>query len=250
MHANFYFDLQHWLFSIMFNSVRLFPLFMLLPYLNQSMLTGLFKFVLAFLLGATLCHSSAEAIWQLEIIEFLGLIIKEIVIGLIIAVFLCLPFWTLHAVGSLIDNQRGATLSSTLSPLSGIDTSELAHLFNLLSVAIVLEAGGILTMLQTVKKSYQLWPPLSILLPELEKITAFTGQLMKYTMQLSAPVVTIFLISELSLGLLARYAPQMNAFSLSLSLKTLIGFMILLLYFPLSFPGEILRLKAISSTLH
>ncbi|XBY08057.1 flagellar biosynthetic protein FliR [Escherichia coli] len=35
------------------------------------------------------------------------------------------------AIGSFIDNQRGATLSSTLDPATGVDTSELARLFNL-----------------------------------------------------------------------------------------------------------------------
>ncbi|MFS2221664.1 type III secretion system export apparatus subunit SctT [Pantoea sp. B65] len=250
MQTDLYFELNNWLFMVMLGSARLLPLFILLPYLSQSILTGLFKFPLAFLLGASLWHAPGVLVWQLEIMEFSALMIKEVLIGLVIAIFLCLPFWVLHAMGSLIDNQRGATLSSTLNPLSGIDTSELANLFNLLAVAIILEAGGMLQLLQVLRQSYQLWPPLSATLPGTGPIVSYIGELMKHALRLSAPVLTIFLISEFFLGLLARYTPQMNAFSLALSLKTLIGFMVLLLYFSPVLPSEVLRLETMFFPLH
>ncbi|MGL9735337.1 MAG: flagellar biosynthetic protein FliR [Symbiopectobacterium sp.] len=63
-------------------------------------------------------------------------------VGLIIAGFLYLPCWVMHAMGSFIDNQRGATLSSSIDPLSGVDTSELANFFNLLAAVILLQSGG------------------------------------------------------------------------------------------------------------
>lgn len=240
-----YFELNNWLFMVLLSSARLFPAFMLLPYLSNSTLTGLFKFPLAFLLGASLWDAQGVLIYQLGVLEFSALMIKEIVIGLIIAIFICLPFWTLHAAGSLIDNQRGATLSSTLNPLSGIDTSELANLFNLIAVVIILEAGGMLTFLQVMQQSYQLWPPLSAAMPGWENVIRFLGELMKHAVRLSAPVISIFLITELFLGLLARYTPQMNAFSTALTVKTLIGFMVLLLYFSPVLPSEVIGLEKI-----
>ncbi|MCU5773760.1 type III secretion system export apparatus subunit SctT [Erwiniaceae bacterium BAC15a-03b] len=250
MQTNLYFELNNGFYMVMLGSARLLPLFILLPWLSQSTLTGLFKFPLAFLLGASLWHAPGVLVAQLELMAFTGLMIKEVVIGLLIAILLCLPFWTMHAVGSLIDNQRGATLSSTLNPLSGIDTSELANLFNLLAVVIVLEAGGVLTLLEVLKQSYQLWPPLSSAIPGTEQMARYIGELMKQALRLSAPVLTIFLISEFFLGLLARYTPQMNAFSLALTLKTLIGFMVLLLYFSPVLPSEVLRLETIFFPLH
>lgn len=240
-----FFNFHNWLFMVLLGGARLFPAFMLFPYLSSSTITGLFKFPLVFLLGASLWHAPGVLIYQLGVAEFSALLIKEILIGLIIAIFLCLPFWTMHAVGSLIDNQRGATLSSTLNPLSGIDTSELSNLFSLISVVIILEAGGILTFMQVMQQSYQLWPPLSMSLPGLGNILRYIGELMKHTVRLSAPVISIFLITELFLGLLARYTPQMNAFSLALTTKTLIGFIVLLIYFSPVLPSELLRLEEI-----
>lgn len=243
MPATLFSELHHWLFMVMLGSARLFPLFILLPYLSQSIVTGVFKFPLLFLLGASLWHGPGEQVWQLDVITFSALMMKELLIGLIIALVFCFPFWVMHAAGSLIDNQRGATLSSTLNPLSGIDTSELANLFNMIAVVIILQAGGILTLLQVMRQSYLLWPPQSATLPDIAPMLAYLGELMKNALRFSAPVISVFLISEFFLGLLARYTPQMNAFSLALSLKTLIGFFVLLLYFSPLLPSEVLRLE-------
>jgi type III secretion protein SpaR/YscT/HrcT len=83
---------------------------------------------------------------------------REIIIGLFIACLLSSPFWIFLAIGSFIDNQRGATLSSTLDPATGVDTSELARLFNLFSAAVYLTNGGLNFILETLWQSYNLWP--------------------------------------------------------------------------------------------
>jgi type III secretion protein T len=50
------------------------------------------------------------------------------------------------------------------------------------------------------------------------------------------------LISEALLGLLSRYAPQMNAFSVSLTVKSLVALVVLMLYFGVHLPDEVLRM--------
>jgi type III secretion protein T len=61
---------------------------------------------------------------------------------------------------------------------------------------------------------------------------------------ISAPVVATLLLSEALLGLLARFAPQMNAFSVSLTVKSAVALLVLLLYFGTYLPDEILRMGA------
>ncbi|MFV2626764.1 flagellar biosynthetic protein FliR, partial [Escherichia coli] len=68
------------------------------------------------------------------------------------------PFWIFLAIGSCFDNQRGAPLSSTLVPASGVDTSELERLFNLFSAAVYITHGGLNFILETLWQSYTLWP--------------------------------------------------------------------------------------------
>ena len=65
----------------------------------------------------------------------------------------------------------------------------------------------------------------------------------------SAPVVATLLVSEALLGLLSRYAPQMNAFSVSLTVKSLVALAVLMVYFGVHLPDEILRMAPASPML-
>jgi type III secretion protein T len=67
---------------------------------------------------------------------------------------------------------------------------------------------------------------------------------MSKILAISAPVVATLLLSEALLGLLARFAPQMNAFSVSLTVKSAVALLVLLLYFGSYLPDEVSRMGA------
>lgn len=141
------------------------------------------------------------------------------------------PFWIFLAIGSFIDNQRGATLSSTLDPATGVDTSELARLFNLFSAAVYLTNGGLNFILETLWQSYNLWPSGNFNFPKLEPLFSYINNIMTHTIVYASPVIAVMLGSEAVLGLLARYASQLNAFAISLTVKSALAFLILIIYF-------------------
>ncbi|MDR6352527.1 type III secretion system export apparatus subunit SctT [Pantoea sp. SORGH_AS_0659] len=237
-------DIYNWMMGTLLASVRILPSFLMLPFLSNSVVTGVFKFPLVFLMAIALGPLEGQnAIAVLSISTMAGLLCKEAVIGGVIALFLCFPFWVMHATGSLIDNQRGATISSTLSPLSGLDTSELANFFQMTAVALILQAGGMNIFIAMLHQSYQLFTPLSFSLPDLTEVMFLLGRLTAESFRFASPVVTIFLVTELLLGLLARYTPQLNPFSIALTIKSLVGFLVLLVYFSPILPDEVLKLQ-------
>jgi type III secretion protein T len=83
----------------------------------------------------------------------------------------------------------------------------------------------------------------------LQALFGLLDALVSKTLVISAPVVATLLISEALLGLLSRYAPQMNAFSVSLTVKSLVALAVLMLYFGAHLPDEILRMGGQSLTL-
>ncbi|WP_291968867.1 type III secretion system export apparatus subunit SctT [Candidatus Symbiopectobacterium sp.] len=243
MFTGIFFDLHTWLYEMAMVSARLMPAFILLPFFNNNTLTGAIRLPVALLTGSVLWPHTGEAIDGYDNIWFLILIGKELSVGLIIAGFLCLPCWVMHAMGSFIDNQRGATLSSSIDPLSGVDTSELANFFNLFAAVIMLQSGGLLLMLEVFEKSYQLWQPYQLDIPAYRTVLCFLTLVVKNGVILASPLIIIFLLSEIFLGLLARFAPQLNAFSLALTVKSIIGFLLLLLYFTPILPDRIMDLR-------
>ncbi|AKG70915.1 hypothetical protein WN53_18285 [Serratia fonticola] len=243
MQIGFFFGIHDWLLAMSMASARLMPVFMLLPFLNNNTLTGMIRMPVVMILGASLWPFPFQDLPAFDTLHYLGLMVKEAIIGLVIACFLCMPFWVLHALGSMVDNQRGATLSSSIDPLSGVDTSELANFFNLFAAVIVLESGGFLSISQVFHSSYLLWSPLSFEIPSLRPSIGFMGNMVSKAFIMASPMLVSFLLAEGLLGLLSLYAPQMNAFAIALTIKSSIAFFILILYFTPFFPVEIINMR-------
>lgn len=218
------------LYFYSFGLCRLGPIFYLLPFINSGTLPVVLKMPIMILMSFALMPLPSLPINELEPLFIVIIVIKEVIIGLVLGCILSLPFWVFHATGSFIDNQRGATLSSTLDPSTGVDTSELAKFINMLSVVIYLDNNGLVHLSNTVYISYQILKPLTLELPELYLFIDFLSKLMFNTIQLASPVIAVMLGAEIFLGMLSRYASQLNAFSISLTIKSGLAFIILLLY--------------------
>src|SRR5476649_66495 len=209
-----FFDLHSWMAAASLGFARLAPVFFMLPFLNTGVLSGAPRIAVIILVAIALWPSGEQLLPALDSLAFYGLMLREVGIGVAIGCPLCWPFWVLHGMGNLIDNQRGAMLSNTVDPANGVDTSELANFLNLFAAAVFLEGGGMRVLVETFHRSYALCSPLD-----------------GCTLAL-APM----------LALLARFAPQMNAFSVSLTIKSAIALLVLLLFFGTHLPDEVLRL--------
>lgn len=248
MTVSLFFDLYALLAAAALGFARLAPIFFMLPFLNSGVLTGVPRQAVIILVALGFWAAVGEPLPRLDGLAFFGLLMREAGIGALLGLLLCWPFWVLHAMGNLIDNQRGAMLSSTVDPANGVDTSELANFLQLFAAAVYLEGGGMLLMLETVGHSYRICAPVSCEV-QLQPILSLLDALVSKTLVISAPVVATLLISEALLGLLSRYAPQMNAFSVSLTIKSLVALVVLMLYFGAHLPDEVLRMATKSQTL-
>jgi type III secretion protein SpaR/YscT/HrcT len=246
VNISLFFDLHSWLAGAALVFARLSPIFFMLPFLNGGVLTGAPRNAVIVLVGFALWPSAAGLLPSLDVYGFLLLILREVAIGVVLGAMLCWPFWVMHAMGNLIDNQRGAMLSSTVDPSSGSDTSELANFLQLLGAVIYLQGGGMTLVLETVQHSYRLCAPDQACEFSLQPILAWLDPLLAKTLIISAPVVGTLLLTEAMLGLLARYTPQMNAFSMSMTIKGPIALVVLLMYMGSHLPEEIMRMGTFS----
>ncbi|WP_413794729.1 MULTISPECIES: type III secretion system export apparatus subunit SctT [unclassified Pseudomonas] len=249
MSMTLFFELYAGFAAALLGVARLAPIFFMLPFLNSGVLTGVSRQAVIVLVALGFWAYVGVPVPTLDSVAFLGLMLREASIGVLLGGLLCWPFWVLHAMGNLIDNQRGAMLSSTVDPANGVDTSELANFLQLFAAAVYLEGGGLLLMLESVAQSYRLCPLASGCEMSLPVIHALLDQLVGKTLVISAPVVAALLISEALLGLLSRYAPQMNAFSVSLTVKSLVALVVLMLYFGVHLPDEVLGMGSTSESL-
>ncbi|WP_434572911.1 type III secretion system export apparatus subunit SctT [Pseudomonas sp. Z3-8] len=242
MSMTLFFELYAGFAAATLGVARLAPIFFMLPFLNSGVLTGVARHAVIVLVALGFWRYVGVPAPALDSLAFFALMLREAGIGVLLGVLLCWPFWVLHAMGNLIDNQRGAMLSSTVDPANGVDTSELANFLQLFAAAVYLEGGGMLLMLETVSHSYRICAPANHCQVILPAVLDLLDALVSKTLVISAPVVATLLVSEALLGLLSRYAPQMNAFSVSLTVKSLVALVVLMLYFGVHLPDEVLRM--------
>ncbi|KVT72957.1 type III secretion system export apparatus subunit SctT [Burkholderia ubonensis] len=244
-----FFEIHGWVAVASLGFARVAPVFFILPFLNSNVLNGVVRTSVTMVVALGLWPHPVDALPAYQTLPLLLMIAREAGVGVLLACLLAWPFWVFHALGSVIDNQRGATLSSSIDPANGVDTSELANLFNLFAAAVYLQGGGMTLMLDVMSRSYQVCDPLGTCAPALPPLLGLINQIIAHALVLASPVVAALLLSEVVLGLLSRFAQQMNAFSVSLTVKSAIALLIMLIYFSPVLPDRVAQLAFPASAL-
>jgi type III secretion protein T len=182
----------------------------------------------------------------------LAVIAKEVVLGILIGFIAAKLFWVAMSIGFFIDNQRGASMASTFDPMSGEQTSPLGQFLQQAIIVLFYSTGGFLVFLAAIFESYVVWP-LGTFFPTFD--AAFPGFLLEIVdrmmwliVVLAAPVIVTVFVAEFGLGLVNRFAPQLNVFFLAMPVKSLIGLLVLVLYLPFlmrSLESEHVRTEAL-----
>lgn len=163
------------------------------------------------------------------------IMLKEIVIGVIIGFLLGMLFWIADSVGFLIDNQRGSSMASSVDPLSGQQSSPMGSLFFQTVTMLFFTSGAFVAFIGFLMHSYATWPVFSFA-PNLESstlINLFIDQIdifARMVLVLAGPILIVCFLTDLGLGLINRFAPQLNVFFLSMPVKSGLAIFILILY--------------------
>ncbi|WP_066014779.1 type III secretion system export apparatus subunit SctT [Endozoicomonas atrinae] len=230
-------DLKEWFYILSMGMPRIVSMFTVLPMLHKRNLGGTMirnGICMCLVLFMHPMLSEAKPDEALSIYDTGGIVIKEAFIGAIMGFVLAIPFWALEAAGFFIDNQRGASMASTLNPFSGAETSPMGILFSQALIALVMTSGLFLLILESLMLTYKVWPVFSYF-PNInqEAVTFFLGQfdlIIQLSMWLSAPVIICMFITEFGIALISRAAPQLNVFILAMPIKSAVACAILVVY--------------------
>ena len=120
-----------------------------------------------------------------------------------------------------------------VDPIQGHETSLTGQLLTQLVAWLFMASGAFTLFLNLLMTSYTLWPVkdmLPSLTPATEQIAIGEfSALLTLALMLAAPALVVASLLDLSLGLINRYAPQLNVFSLTLSIKAWVATFIVLL---------------------
>jgi len=216
---------------------RLVSVFSVLAFMSRQSLGGTLTrngilMSLALLLYPVV-HAESAAISALSTGLLVAVVVKEIGVGLMMGFIVALVFWAVEAVGAFIDNQRGATMASAMDPLTGDQSSPLGTFFVNTLTAVFFVSGLFLVFMESVYASYKVWPVVSFF-PQLNfDIVVFLlehfGRIVLLAVVLGAPAIIAMFVAEFGLMLVGRFAPQLNIFFMSMSVKSAVSNFILVI---------------------
>lgn len=230
-------DLKEWFYILSMGMPRIVSMFTVLPMLHKRNLGGAMVrngIAMCLVLFMHPMLSATKPDEALSIYDTTGIVIKEAFIGGIMGFVLAIPFWALEAAGFFIDNQRGASMASTLNPFSGAETSPMGILFSQALIAMIMTSGLFLLILENLMLTYKIWPVFSYF-PQInqEATVFFLSQfdlIIKLAMWLAAPIIICMFITEFGIALISRAAPQLNVFILAMPIKSAVACSILVVY--------------------
>jgi type III secretion protein T len=148
---------------------------------------------------------------------------KEAFIGGTVGLLFAGVMWAFEAAGQLIDNKVGSTQAQVMDPMSGHQTSLNGALFGRLASWVFMSMGGFMVMIGTLIETFALWPvraPLAGLMSGGAQVfESELGRIMLLSLLIAAPALVLLYVVDGTLGLINRFAQQLNVFSLSMSLK-------------------------------
>lgn len=240
-----YQPIEHFL-AFVLGSTRIFMIMNVAPFFGPQLVTGPIRFVVMLCLYMVLHPMLLGQLpaWQgLDLFSaavYGGLFIKEILLGLILGVLSGMMFWTIQCAGFFIDNQRGAGMAQDVDPLSGEQSSPTGNFLFQSSVFVFFSTGAFFSFIGIIYASYELWPvwegiPLSVFSnPAIPLYFASkVGRLALEMMLLSGPIVVACLLTDVSLGLINRFASQLNVYVLAMPIKSGLSSFLLIFYFSL-----------------
>lgn len=155
---------------------------------------------------------------------------SEAVVGTVLGLVMAAPYHAFHAVGAMIDSQRGGSVSAMLDPLTGVEATEASNLLQMAAACVFLLGGGMLAVVEVLQGSYALVPFGSAFTINPDAAGDYVRQLLGSLVRIAGPVLILLFLVEVLLGILSRFAQQLNAFSLTLSVKSIVAFAAMLVY--------------------
>ena len=161
--------------------------------------------------------------------SFLYLITAEALVGLIIGSMARLTITAVEFGGTVIGYQMGFAAANVFDPQNQRQTSLISEFQNVFAILLFLALDVHHIFIRAAVTSYSLLPPGKIDLSReaVPYLIELSSKMFSLSLQFSAPVLAILLLSGLILGILSRSFPQLNVFLLSFPLNIGISFIVI-----------------------
>lgn len=227
---------ESWFLSMLLVLTRMTTFFVISPLFAYRNVPVLFRLGLSVAMGFLVISQVDTDPGLVLDGTYLGLIVKEALVGLILGFTASMIFAAIQTAGAIVDLQMGFALANLVDPQSGVPMPVTANLKLILAMLFFLAIDGHHQLIRGIMASFKLIPlgqaGLESFTMDVEWLARFFAQSFLIALQIAAPMAAALFLVDLAMGIIARTVPQMNFFVIGFPLKMLFGILVLFLVIP------------------
>lgn len=164
------------------------------------------------------------------------MVIGEVLIGVIMAFVILLVFTVFQVAGQMFSIQMGFGASQVYDPLAQIQIPLLGQFLNLIAMLVFLVTGGMKKIFLTgIYQSFVAVKAYDLFIQKDMMVSYFTGvlgNLFEQAIIIAIPIMGTLILLSVTMGLLAKAAPQMNLLMVGFPIQISVGFIMMLAAMP------------------
>lgn len=159
----------------------------------------------------------------------IAIIMQQLLIGGAMGFVLMMVFAAIVTGGQLIAMQMGLGFASMVDPQNGAQVPVLSQLFVIMTTLLFLAIDGHLILIAMVVESFYILPigPVGLDRDSFFAIANWGTQMFAASLWLALPAVVALLLVNISFGVMARAAPQLNIFAIGFPVAIMMGFVVI-----------------------
>jgi len=251
--------IQRLLMPALLLGLRVAGLMSFAPFLGSTSISARFKATLTVAFTVLLYPVCAQQIGQVTSrtsSNWLDIVLSESCLGLLMGLAVQFVFEGAQFAGQFASIQMGLSLVTILDPQTQADTPVISVLFQTVALLIFLQFNVHHWMIRAIARSYALVPVGSVSLsaPLVREFFHIAGSMWIVGVEIAGPIVLATMVVDLSLKFLAKVSPQIPVILMGVSVKFLLGLVVLITalgYWPSFFDSRFAAaLDAVEHLLH
>jgi flagellar biosynthetic protein FliR len=228
-------ELSHWVAGVMWPFVRISALLAAAPLFGARTVPVRVRAALAFLIALLVAPIVATP-GEVEILSATGAVAigREALIGLGLGFLTQMMFAALAMAGEIVALSTGLAFATIVDPERGNSVPLLGQYYVILATLLFLALDGHLALLDLLVRSFEPLPAgaLGITAAGWWELVGWGSQMYRGAVHVALPAATAVLLANVSIGMMARSAPQLNVFAVGFPITMLLGIVFLLFSLP------------------
>ena len=213
--------------------VRMLGMFVSAPFFSSGVIPIRIRAVFAVYIAACIFPIVVNHIAEVpeNMISYAILIGSEALIGILIGFLLSIIFVAFQLAARFFSFQMALGIAQVIDPISQVGISLVGQLWTVMGIMIFIAINGPHMLIMATVESYKTAQVFEIIQDSRTVFIALAdsmGAMFLVALKLAFPILITLFILSVTLGLLAKAAPQMNIFMLGFPIQIGVGFLIMI----------------------